>query len=482
MTAATPSDGARPERLGTLRSIVHVFTSHRTAAVALQSFFSGMPLGLIWIAIPAWLAQAGVDIKTIGILTLAQTPWTFKFLWSPLMDRYTPPLMGRKRGWVVIAQIALLVLILVLAAAAVSPERGWAGLPWVWVVGVLALTIAFASTVQDIAMDAYAVEILLPEEQGAAVGARVAFYRAAMYIAGALAITVAASWSWSVTLAVLGVTFIPGIAITIWSPEVESPPPAPASLRAAVWEPLVELLARNRALEIAAFLFLYKFGDNIAQALLRPFLVQHGYGAVDVGIATGTIGLVFTLGGTFIGGLITTRIGLGHALWIFGFLQAISNLGYVWIASIPVSSPSMYVAMGFETFTQGLGTGAFGVLLLRLTEKRFSATQYALLSSIFALGRVLTGPIAGFLVDAMGWRLFFILTIPASAPGLLFLQRFVPLGSAEPVIAPEKRPERPPAGRAVLIRRGVAGLLGGLLVAALVAGSLQAVKDYRSQP
>jgi PAT family beta-lactamase induction signal transducer AmpG len=490
-------------RLSMLESLLLVFRSRRTAAVTLQMFFSGMPLGLVWIAIPAWMARVGIDIRAIGLITLTQAPWTFKFLWAPLMDRYSPPFLGRKRGWMVVAQIALLVVMLALAGVAMDPraqpqntpgengvisETESSGAPeapsleWIWVVGALTLAVAFASTVQDIAIDAYAVEVLRKEEHGVAVGARTALYRAGMMVAGAAAITVAASISWPVTLAGLGLLYILGMIVSAWSPEVEKPPPAPSNLRAAVWEPLVGLASRNRAVEIVAFLFLYKFGDNVAQALLRPFLVQMGYGDFDVGIASGTIGMFGMIGGTFLGGIITSRIGLGHALWIFGFLQAVSNLGYIWIASVEPTSPIMYAAMGFETLTQGTGTGAFFVLLLRLTQKQFSATQYALLSSIFALGRVVTGPIAGFMVDAMGWRPFFVLTIVGSVPGLVFLHRFVPFGSREPRIAPEKLVGGTPVGRAALVSRGLAGAVTGLLIAALVSASLQAIKAYRVDP
>ncbi len=477
----------RPRRISTFESLALVFTSPRTASVALQSFFSGLPLGLIWIAVPAWMARVGIDIKTIGILTLAQSPWTFKFVWSPLMDRYSPPLVARKRGWALVGQSGLLLTTLTLAwAASRSMEETWAlgsvRLEWVWVIGALTLAIAFASTVQDIAIDAYAVEVLKPEEHGIAVGARTALYRGGMMLAGAASITIAAAVSWPLTLAGLAALYLLAMLVTALSPEPETTAASPRSLREAVWEPLVGLLAQHRAIEIAGFLFLFKFGDNVAQALLRPFLVQTGYDDFDVGIATGTIGMVGTLTGAIIGGVLTTRIGLGHSLWLSGLLQSLSNLGYVWIASIGPDRPAMYLAIAVETFTQGLGTGALGVLLLRLTQKRFSATQYALLSSVFALGRVLTGPMAGFLVDAMGWRPFFVLTIAAAAPGLACLQRFVPLGSREPVIAPEAPSRKPPVGRAALVGRGLAGAVIGLLAASLISATLQAFKAYHAAP
>jgi PAT family beta-lactamase induction signal transducer AmpG len=485
MTATADGAGG-PARLSTLQSLTLVFTSRRTASVAIQSFFSGMPLGLVWVAIPAWMARAGIDIRTIGLLTLAQTPWTFKFLWSPLMDRYRPPFLGRKRGWAVVAQVGLLVTTLGLAWGAARPQQplDLLGFPleWAFVIGSFALAVAFASTVQDIAVDAYAVEVLRPEEHGIAVGARTALYRSGFYLAGAVAISIASAISWPVTLALQAVSYLVAVLVILLSPEPEAMPAPPRTLRGAVWEPLVGLFAQHRAVEIAAFLFLYKFGENLAQALLRPFLVQAGYSDNDVGVWTGLIGFVVAAVSTIAGGVATTRIGLGHALWLFGFLQAAGNIGYFFIAGMSPNRPAMYAAVAFETFAQGLGTAAFGVLLLRLTQKRFSATQYALLSSIFALGRVVTGPIAGFLVDAMGWRPFFIVSIVMAAPGLATLQRFVPLGSREPVIEVEAPSGKPKVGRAALVARGASAAAVGLVAAAVSSGTLDALKAYRAHP
>ncbi|HZE88500.1 MAG TPA: MFS transporter, partial [Verrucomicrobiae bacterium] len=472
--------------LSTRESLRRVFTSRRTACVALQSFYSGIPLGLIWVAIPAWMARAGVDIKTIGLLTLAQTPWTFKFLWSPLMDRYRPPFLGRKRGWAVIAQIGLVVTTMGLAGAALAPSDShlFLGLPidWVVVIGVLSLSIAFASTVQDIAVDAYAVEVLHPSEHGVAVGARTALYRIGFYLAGAVAISIAAEISWAMTLAIEAVLYLGAVVIVFFSPEPEAIEASPKTLKAAVWEPLVGLFSQHRAVEIAAFLFLYKFGENLAQALLRPFLVQTGYSDIDIGLWTGMISLVVNAAGAIVGGVLATRIGLGTALWAFGLFQAFGNLGYFILAGMPPSRAAMFAAIGTETFAQALGTAAFGILLLRLTQKRFSATQYALLSSLFALGRVVTGPIAGFLVDAIGWRLFFIVSIVMAGPGFVFLQRFVPFGTREPVFEIEAPTGKAPATRGELVARGVLVGVAGLAFAALAAGTLDALRAYRLNP
>ena len=365
-----------------LRSVVG---SWRLLSVSLLSFASGLPLGLVWLAIPAWMAREGVDIRVIGLFTLAQAPWSFKLLWSPWMDRYPPPFLGRKRGWILVGQVVLFALTLWLAGVSDRPEA-------LWVIGGLTLAIAFASATQDIAIDAYAVEVLEREEQGIATGSRTAFYRAAMQVAGGASITLAAESSWAFVNLLLALLYLPFMVVTALAPEPPSLPPAPRTLREAVWGPFVGFLAQHRALEILAFVVLYKLSDNLTQSLTGPFLVQTGFNDVDVGLARTTIGQAAAIGGTFLGGVLTDRIGLGRSLWIFGFLQLASNLGYAVVAQAGVNRPVMYAAHAFEHVSSGLGSGAFGVLLLRLTQKRFSATQYALLSSLFTLPRVLAGP------------------------------------------------------------------------------------------
>lgn len=463
------------ERLPAWRAVWQAMRSWRTAAVSLLSFSSGLPLGLVWIAIPTWLAREGVDIRIIGLFTLAQAPWTFKFLWSPFMDRYAllSARLGRKLGWTLAMQGGLLALTLALAGVAMRPEA-------IWIIGSLTLAIAFASASQDIAIDAYAVEVLEKHEQGVAVGARIAIYRAAMFIAGGLAITLAGLWSWPLMFTILALLYLPMMLVTWYAPR--SPidrVSAPRSLREAVWEPFVGFLARRRALELLAFVVLYKLADNLAGALVRPFLVQMGYNDFDVGVATATIGLVATLAGTLLGGVLTTVIGLGHALWVFGFLQIVSNFGYVLIAMVGVHRPLMYAAMGFESLTTGMGTGAFSVLLLRMTMKQFSATQYALFSSLFALPRILAGPVTGVMVDAIGWRDFFLFTILIGIPGLLMLQRFARLGVREPEIETLAAIKPRALTRTDLAKRAAGGGTVAFGLATLATASLDAFKQMR---
>ena len=374
------------------------------------------------------MRDIGVDIRVVGILTLAQAPWAFKVLWSPLMDRYVPPFWGRRRGWMAISQVALVACGLMLAGVGSHPDA-------IWVVGAIALAIAMASASQDIAYDAYTVDVLRPEEQGAAAGARTAAYRAAMAVSGGAAITAAAQWGWPFVNLLLAALYLPMLVLTWKAPEPEYVRP-PATLRDAVWHPFLELLSRPRALEILAFVVLYKFADQLAQALTRPFLIDMGYNAYHRGVALATVGLLGTVGGALLGGWITTIVGLGRSLWIFGVLQIFSNLGYFVLArATGPNVPLMYGATSFELFTSGLGTGAFSVLLLRLTKKRFSATQYALFSSLFALPRLAAGPVTGFAVHAIGWPAFYLATMVIGVPGLVMLARFVPPGVRDPQFA-----------------------------------------------
>ena len=465
-----------------------MFTSWRLACVALQSFASGLPLGLVWIAIPTWMTQAGVDIKVVGLFTLAQVPWTFKFLWAPLMDRYPPPFMGRKRGWIFIAQVALLALGLWLAAVSGPPIA-------VGTIGLITLAMGLAAATQDIALDAYAVEVLRREEQGVAVGARTAMYRAAMFLSGGLSITLASDFdlnlfgwhlghwagSWQAVNYVMAACWIPLLFVTWKSPEPDVVPDPPQTLKQAVWEPFLGFLAQHRALEILAFVILYKLSDNLTQALTRPFLVQVGFDATDVGVVTGTISLFATLVGTFLGGLLTNSLGLGRALWVFGFFQIFSNLGYALVAHVGANKPIMYAAVAFELGSTGLGSGAFGVLLLRLTQKRFSATQFALLSSLFSISRVLAGPPAGLMADAIGWRDFFILTIFTGIPGLMMLARFVPWGVREPEFHVAAPARGEPVGRGELVAKSALAGVFASIVGVVTMATLWGIRSYRAK-
>jgi len=274
------------------------------------------------------------------------------------------------------------------------------------------------------------------------------------------------------------------LVITWKAPEPANVAVSPRTLKEAVWHPFLGFLGRHRALEILAFVFFYKFADNLAISLIRPFLFDKGYSDLDRGLGLTAFSLVASILGTMIGGALTGVIGLGHSLWIFGFLQIFSNIGYVFVARSGVNHAVMYSASSFDNLATGLGSGAFLVLLLRLTQKRFSATQYALFSSLFSLPRIVAGPITGFAVDAMGWEAFFWCTLLAGVPGLVLLQRFAPLGEREPNIESEPGPARArrPLTRGELGWRGLVGGLCSLALAAVAVSALSALKSMRANP
>src|SRR6188768_1774442 len=244
---------------GAIASLALAMKSRRTAFVVLQSLASGLPLGLVWIAIHDWMRSIGVDIRVVGLITLAQAPWTFKFLWAPLMDRYVPPRLGRRRGWAAITQVVLLAATLALAGLGDNPDTPW-------VLFALTLAIAFAGATQDIAIDAYAVDVLRPDEQAVAVGSRNMLYRTGMQLAGSFSITLAGWWGWPAVNALLACLYLPMLLVSIKAPEPGGVGAAPRSLKEAVWYPFLGFLARHRALEILAFVFLYKFADQLVQA------------------------------------------------------------------------------------------------------------------------------------------------------------------------------------------------------------------------
>ena len=301
-----------------------------------------------------------------------------------------------------------------------------------------------------------------------------------MLVAGGTAISVAGAISWPLVCVGLAALYLPMLVITIRAPEPQNLPPGPKTLRDAVWQPFLGFLSRHRAVEILAFVILFKFGDNLAQGLLRPFLVDMGYSEFHRGVALATVGTTATIVGSIAGGLGTNVIGLGRALWIFGFLQIFSNVGYILLANLPMQPGLLYGAMGFESLCQGLGTGAFSVLLLRMTQKRFSATQYALFSTLFGMGRIVSGPIAGFMVHSVGWSNFFLFAIPLGLPGLYMLSRFVRPSQREPEFEVRRQEPLPPRSPAQLAAHGLTygalTLAGGALLLTVLA-ALEAVRD-----
>lgn len=392
-----------------------VFTNRRIAAVLLLGFSSGLPLALTAGTLQAWLAVDNVDITTIGFFTLAGQPYIYKFLWAPLLDRFAPPLFGRRRGWILLAQIALLVTIGFMGT--LSPRDT------PWLLGGTALVVAFLSASQDIVIDAYRTDVLHETERGAGAAISVMGYRIAMLVSGGLALVLADQvLGWRGMYMLMGALMVVGMVATWFAPEPEDAGRAPASLGAAFVDPLREFLSRNGAWLLLLLIVLYKLGDAFAGTLTTAFLIRGvGFSATDVGAIYKALGLAATITGALAGGAWMAGLGLYRALMIFGVLQAVTNLGFMALAMAGKSYALMIAVVAAENLCGGMGTAAFVALLMSLCNHRFSATQYALLSALAAVGRVYVGPASGYLVVALGWAPFFLFTFLIALPGLWLL-------------------------------------------------------------
>ncbi|CAK0739930.1 muropeptide:H(+) symporter [Gammaproteobacteria bacterium] len=393
-------------------------TSTRMTLMLALGFTSGLPLALTGGTLQAWLTTAGVDLTTIGVFTLVGLPYTLKFLWAPLMDRYVPPWLGRRRGWMLTTQILLGICILALAT--VDPVEAPVTL------AVLALLVAFASASQDVTVDAYRAEVLAPTERGLGAAVSVVGYRIAMLLTGAGALVAAQFLGFPTVYVLAAGLLIVGLGATAFGPEpvaidAEHGIP-PRSLRAAVEEPLREFFARPGAQALLGLIVLYKLGDAFAGSLTTAFLIRGvGFGVGEVGAINKGLGLISLLLGGLVGGAWLARLGLYRALLLFGVLQGVSTLTFSALAWTGKSYVLMVTAVGFENLAGGMGTAAFVALLIGLCDPRYTATQFALLSALAALGRVYVGPAAGFVVDAVGWGNFFVITSITALPGLILL-------------------------------------------------------------
>ncbi|MEW5745907.1 MAG: MFS transporter [Nitrospirota bacterium] len=393
---------------------LEVFRSRRISAIMLFGFSSGLPLALTSGTLQAWMAVAGVDLRTIGVFALVGMPYTLKFLWSPLMDRFVPPLLGRRRGWIVITQIALMAGIAAMAFS--TPEQA------PLLLGILALAVAFSSASQDIVIDAYRTDVLHEKERGVGAAVFVLGYRIAMLVSGALALIMSDTIGWQNTYLVMAVLMALGMVSALWGPEPEQAVAPPKSLQEAVGGPLKDFFSRSSALVLLLLIVLYKLGDAYAGTMTTAFLIRGlGFTATDVGTINKGLGLVSLVIGAMFGGALMVRLGLLRSLLLFGALQAVSNLSFMLLAWIGKSYPMMIFAVAFENLSGGMGTAAFVSLLMSLCNQRYSATQYALLSSLAALGRIVIAPTSGFLVESIGWAPFFFITTLAALPGLWLL-------------------------------------------------------------
>lgn len=398
---------------------IKVYLSRRVAPQLALGFASGLPLALTGGTLQAWATVRNVSLQSIGFLTLVGTAYTLKFLWAPLIDRYAPPWLGRRRGWMLLMQ--LLLGLAIMGMGQLSPASA---LPQL---ALLAVVVAVLSATQDIAFDAYSTDVLRSEERGAGAAVKVLGYRIAMIVSGGLALVLADSWlGWGHTYVLMGVLMLACMAATLWAPEPESPAAAPGNLGQALAEPFSEFFGRSGAVGLLLLIVLYKLGDAFAGALSTTFLIRAaGYTATQVGTVNKVLGLAATIAGALAGGSIMARWGLYRSLMAFGLLQAVSNLGYWLISVSPNHLWLMAAGVGVENLCGGLGTAAFVGLLMALCNHEFSATQFALLSALSAVGRTyLAGPLTPTLVEHLGWPGFFLATVAISVPGLLLLRAY----------------------------------------------------------
>lgn len=387
----------------------------KSAILLILGFASGLPLALTSGTLQAWMTVENIDLKTIGFFSLVGQAYVFKFLWSPVMDRYTPPMLGRRRGWLLITQVLLLVSIAAMGFLEPGTQLRW--------MAALAVIIAFCSASQDIVFDAWKTDVLSAQERGTGAAISVLGYRLAMLVSGGLALWIADRYlGWQAMYWLMAGLLLPCIVATIFAPEPTDTIPVPRSLEQAVVAPLRDFFGRNNAWLILLLIVMYKLGDAFAMSLTTTFLIRGvGFDAGDVGVVNKTLGLFATILGALYGGILMQRLSLFRALLIFGILQGVSNAGY-WILSLTDKNIfSMGTAVFFENLCGGMGTAAFVALLMTLCNKSFSATQFALLSALSAVGRVYVGPIAGWFVEAHGWPTFYLFSVFAAVPGILLL-------------------------------------------------------------
>lgn len=416
-------------------NVVEVFFSRKMSALLFLGFASGLPLFLTSQTLQAWMTTEGVDLGQIGFISLAALPYSLKFLWSPLLDRYRPPLGGRRRGWLLMTQLGL-----ILAIGLMGTQNPRLGLQ---LLAVNAVAVAFLSATQDIAADAYRTDILDEPEMGAGVAVFVLGYRAALLVTGSLALILADKLPWGLVYGLMALLMSLGLLATWWAPEPQGQVQAPTNLWQAVVDPFQDFFQRKGlggGFLILLFIVLYKLGDAIANNMSTPFLLQIGFSQTDIGAIKGGMGLLASIIGALAGGVFLNRWGINRSLWIFGGFQAFSNLSYVALANMGQNYPAMILTINLENFSAGLGTSAFLAFFMSLCNRDYSATQYALLSSLYAFSQNIVVSPAGVIAKNTGWPLFFILSFLASLPGLALLPIFAPWQDSLPSLG------RPGAG------------------------------------
>jgi len=386
----------------------------RMLAVLITSLSSGIPLLLTSSTLQAWYSQSNVNLMTIGLLSFIGMPYLLKVLWAPLMDRFVPFAIGRRKSWIVCSQAAVIATLLIMSVLDPgSSPNALAG---------VALALAFFSASQDIVIDAYRTDISMVHERGLAGSLLAIGYRLAMLLSGALALILAAKFSWHRTYQIMAIIMLLLLIYSLFIPGSSDDDLRPTTIKSAILDPMSDFLKKDKVMMVVLFIILYKFSDALALSLNTTFLLRGvGFDLATVGVVSKGVGLLAVILGSLAGGLLYPKLGLYRSLMIFGVLQITSNLLFVWLAIVGHSIPVLTVSIFGEYFCGGIATTAFVALLMSLCSRRYSATQYALLSAVASIGRVFCGPLAAVLVADYGWIDFYIATFILGIPSLLVL-------------------------------------------------------------
>jgi PAT family beta-lactamase induction signal transducer AmpG len=389
--------------------------SPRMLVVFLMGFSSGMPLALIGSTLKARMTEAGIDLAIIGVFSLFQLPYTLKFLWSPFLDRFYLPRLGRRRGWLLMTQPLLALSILTLGLIDVTGP--------LWQVAAICFVVAFLSATQDILVDSYRRELLDDNELGWGSSLAVNGYKVALLLSGGIALILADHMNWGKVYALMAAVLSVGFVTTWFAKEPKVTITPTHDFKTAYFAPFRELFLRPHIWMILTFIVLYKIGDSMASDMTVPFFIKKGYTNTEIGSVAKLFGFWATIGGGLVGGAAIVQIGIARGLWIFGFLQAVSILGFAALSQAETSAVLLAVAISFENFTSGMGTAAYAAYLAQSTDQRFTATQYALLSSLTGMPRVLAGVPTGYLAQHLGWGGYFSFCTLMAVPGMLLLWR-----------------------------------------------------------
>ena len=402
-------------------SIWKSILNRRILVCIFTGFSSGLPLYVLYQMIPAWLRDDGVDLKTIGLFSLVGFPYTWKFIWSPAMDRIVPRFLGRRRGWALMTQVGLLLSLGLFSF--LNPSDN------IWGIACVVVLVALFSASQDIVLDAYRRELLPDEELGFGNSMFVNAYRIASLVPGSLALILADQIPWSSVHWVVAAFMLVGIVTTLMMPEPEVHAPPPKSFKEAVVEPFREFFTRKdlqSAIVLLLFILLYKLGDNMATALATPFYLDLGFTKTEIGTVAKVAALWSSIAGGIIGGIIMIRIGINRSLWIFGIVQLVTILGFAALAEIGNDKTWLFIVVSGEYLGVGLGTAAFVAFMAKSTDKRYTATQLALLTSLMGVPRTLANASTGFIIEATGYTSFFLICTVLAIPGMILLKWVAP--------------------------------------------------------